>query len=915
MLSIILGTTVYPVADAARLHEDCLNAGIGTSWWETSANTIHLVAGRGPSEAHLLLPYSTIKLLNDAAVSTGDEEGLDSSGVVETSPDGTGKNFYDRVIRIHRMFVENPDYGDPGEPQFLEEEQDLSGWVFVGSKAIDPSRNTQDDNTIHLARFTDIRGIYELISHPPGNNWNLVRCFNETPETNYDVWGFYNDPLIAMADQVYAWQNLSDELWWNICHIFPNDKYQTAPVTFDFPYYEPVSGGDYENNRPHNLRFKDLDPWDSYVEFCHKIFHEVFPEFDGTYRIEQSYAHTTEDFSWLDTPGSEVTGDDRPLAWQMGERLYARRYYLVDHEHPPRVVLVPHSFMAVFGKTPIDEEIKAVPEIVLWRGTGNTLLTGGNVPIETGSLFTQELLKDDTYFDPDSSGVYLDEHPYVFVGDYEGENGTDQAERSSCCYVDCTFYAVPTYLAEGEIADFTDIDDGLRTPPSENPLYPARDIARRIAKEHLKCILNGDLNTVVLSGFHDFTPTPRHQSVTFDAGIAGPTTVLFGKFNLPDYFPRRLKTDNLYPPDSFSDFAGIAVVVGTVSPASAASGASGDFGSFSQGSTSGEALPLRWDGTNLVPDIPSGADAADYYVPFRVVRNDVTISSGTLLFIKNKIGHILSACDYLRGAPTGTLDPDNDRFLAKTTAGVEYWASVSDVPGGGGGGGGDTVLEGYAIDLDGTGTVTIHNDPTEWSSWDKSTFQFFHHVVIAGTPVRTDPYWRSVSGYNGGEKQMWWHEGGTFKFQTTTNYGADADPDGSVDPQFIVNWDGDWQWVTVEGYSNSASTSQYQFFVNTQNNWKWETATGYDAAKHQLVGHDNAGNWLFRDDKTPTAIDLDTTGNSLRIRLTLRDTTVLEDTIPIADILNALSGHNAAAGQSIGHDSGGSTQWQTDGSC
>lgn len=90
------------------------------------------------------------------------------------------------------------------------------------------------------------------------------------------------------------------------------------------------------------------------------------------------------------------------------------------------------------------------------------------------------------------------------------------------------------------------------------------------------------------------------------------------------------------------------------------------------------------------------------------------------------------------------------------------------------------------------------------------------------------------------------------------------------------------------------------------------------ATNHPLVGlirpsgayYDLVG--LFRQ---PTQVVVDTTGNSLRVRIKTNEGNYLDGTINVADLLNALSGYAAAGNQSIGHDASGATQWQSDGSC
>lgn len=93
------------------------------------------------------------------------------------------------------------------------------------------------------------------------------------------------------------------------------------------------------------------------------------------------------------------------------------------------------------------------------------------------------------------------------------------------------------------------------------------------------------------------------------------------------------------------------------------------------------------------------------------------------------------------------------------------------------------VTEGYAIDISGT---AIGFDPTEITGFAAS-FQFFGHLAAAS--ANTDPGWFSVASYDATKDQMWWHQSGAFKFQTTTGYDATKKQSLSHDAS------GAWAWT------------------------------------------------------------------------------------------------------------------------
>lgn len=84
-----------------------------------------------------------------------------------------------------------------------------------------------------------------------------------------------------------------------------------------------------------------------------------------------------------------------------------------------------------------------------------------------------------------------------------------------------------------------------------------------------------------------------------------------------------------------------------------------------------------------------------------------------------------------------------------------------------------------------------------------------------------------------------------------------------------------------------------------------------------VVGGSYAGGvlTLAGSNPYPTAISLDTTGNSLRVTLTLSDSSEITGAIEVKDILDALVGYVSGQYQSIVHDRYESSKWNEDTIC
>lgn len=186
------------------------------------------------------------------------------------------------------------------------------------------------------------------------------------------------------------------------------------------------------------------------------------------------------------------------------------------------------------------------------------------------------------------------------------------------------------------------------------------------------------------------------------------------------------------------------------------------------------ALDIRRDGEAKVGDVVRVWSASG--VP-------VLPGSGTAA---DTFCDVLNAGDYLRGLDNYTL-ADDQVLTHDTTTGEITWMAQADLPGGGGGGGGDTVAEGYAIDITGTTTKTIANDPTEWTDF-AAQFQFFCHLNTA--TAKTDPKWNTVTAFDATKDQMWWHRSGAFRAQTTADY-------NTTEELQLVSDEGNWKWVTA----------------------------------------------------------------------------------------------------------------------
>lgn len=195
----------------------------------------------------------------------------------------------------------------------------------------------------------------------------------------------------------------------------------------------------------------------------------------------------------------------------------------------------------------------------------------------------------------------------------------------------------------------------------------------------------------------------------------------------------------------------------------------------------------------------------------------------------------ISATDYLRGLDTWN-DTDPLMFVSDPSDHTLKWVIPADYPGGpigGGGGGGITgVAEGYAIDVTGTGSVTVHNDPTEWTHFDQTKYQIMRHDVIAGTPARTDPDWVTVSGYDGTVNQIWFVKAGVVTAKTTATYDATKN-------QQLINKADDWEWDDAWTIKSTINDSTPNFHHDACHDPV--AASTYSSAQDLLVNNETVG--------------------------------------------------------------------------
>lgn len=293
------------------------------------------------------------------------------------------------------------------------------------------------------------------------------------------------------------------------------------------------------------------------------------------------------------------------------------------------------------------------------------------------------------------------------------------------------------------------------------------------------------------------------------------------------------------------------------------------------------------DSDPFVVDTTAGTTLAALEFNFYNAHRDVPIGVGDVIRVWKRTGELVesgetgglpiifgehySATEALRRLDGYAAAPAEPIVLAAFDN-VLYWDTIPewvfdtpDPPAG------TTYTAGYGMDLDGT---VFHNNPTEWTNF-AAQFQFFAHLSTDTT--RTQPAWKTVADYDAAKNQMWWHQSGAWKAETTTDYGGSA-----TEPQFLLNWGagngGEWQWKSATGYDNTAAT---QLMIHTDGSWQWKTITGYSAAATQLIGH-ISGTWHAKT---------------------------------IAEWLNLLAGYVAGNDQTIGHDASGATEWQDDGDC
>ncbi len=219
----------------------------------------------------------------------------------------------------------------------------------------------------------------------------------------------------------------------------------------------------------------------------------------------------------------------------------------------------------------------------------------------------------------------------------------------------------------------------------------------------------------------------------------------------------------------------------------------------------------------------------------------------------------------LTGLPS--FSTETQQLLWHDESGGPQWGDLDDLAStiievGGGGGGGDTVAEGYAIDVAGSGTVTVSLDPTEITGFatTANTMQFFQHLPADTSP--TGPAWKTITNYNSGADQFWWKRSAAFQFVTLTGYNSGP---AAGTPQLIVNTDGNsgWKFIDTSGYDPGAGKTQ--LLGQIAGVWQWKSIK----------------DWL--NSHLAIELVLDTSGHHLTVNLKCDGTTISTSSVDTSD--------------------------------
>lgn len=255
-----------PVMDARSLYLECQKLGLDTDWWFPLANTVTMRAGEESNTAYLLL---TKKYIDGC-----------------TAEQNAGTRIYpiDRALYNNKISLIDV---------YIASTVDCSGFVYLESRAIDGSSDPDDLDAVYLVTFGDLRAIWSTQPVAANVSGGLLTITNDSyniTSTTRDDTGMTYDPgvvddfpydLSTVGDVApYSWEDILRILWYEHSYI------NTTGVIMGFLDMEYPDGGVYPVDYPIDIRPENSNTWHFFCLMLHASGNEIYPNKDGTFRIQ-----------------------------------------------------------------------------------------------------------------------------------------------------------------------------------------------------------------------------------------------------------------------------------------------------------------------------------------------------------------------------------------------------------------------------------------------------------------------------------------------------------------------------------------------------------------------------------------------------------------------------------------------------
>lgn len=170
----------------------------------------------------------------------------------------------------------------------------IKGWAFHSYRAINPSDQATDPDALYLVRFCDLRyffnkqpcqiGVTGAAVESFREGFNIISMtvddsamsYDESTTTNFP----YDTSTTAGPTTPYTWAVLLGELWRS--SAFTDE----LGAVMGFTDQTLPSGGSYPDQGPIDVRPENRGTWEMFCDLLHCTGNEVFPNHDGTFRIQ-----------------------------------------------------------------------------------------------------------------------------------------------------------------------------------------------------------------------------------------------------------------------------------------------------------------------------------------------------------------------------------------------------------------------------------------------------------------------------------------------------------------------------------------------------------------------------------------------------------------------------------------------------